>query len=475
MPDTAISWSRVSDFIAGAMGLHFPGERLQDLQRGVAGAAAELGFGDAAACADWMLTASPSPADLHVLAGHLTIGETYFWRDEKLFDRLATTVVPALLRARGHGERRLRLWSAGCCTGEEAYSLAILLHQLIPDLPRWRVSILATDINERFLRKAAAGVYGEWSFRSAPAGFRERWFRRTTDGQYLLAPEVRRLVTFAPSNLVEDAFPALATDTNAMDLILCRNVLMYFTPAQARNVAGKLHRALVGDGWLAVSPSEASRELFPQFAIRNFPGVILFNKDITDSGRLAHATPEPWMPPRSPVAPAPPVVALPTAEPAIVEPAIDTAASTPAVAPAAAPPDGQAPSEPLAQARALANEGRLTEALAACDRCIATDKLDAAGHYLRALVLLELGDPDAATGSLQRTLYLEPNLVAAHFTLGNLARSRGRTAQSNRHFRDALLLLARHQPDDAVAESDGLTAGRFGEIIRTLIAVEQPA
>ena len=468
MLDTAISWSRVSDYIARAMGLHFPGERLQDLKRGLAGAAAEFGFDDAAACADWMLTAPLSPADLHVLAGHLTIGETYFFRDEKLFDALARTVLPGLLRAREGKEQRLRLWSAGCCTGEEAYSLAILLHQLIPDLARWRVSILATDINIRFLRKAAAGAYGEWSFRNAPAGFKERWFQRTADGQYLLVPEVKRLVTFAPSNLVEDAFPALATDTNAMDLILCRNVLMYFTPAQASKVVGKLHRALVGDGWLAVSPSEASRELFPQFAIRNFPGVILFNKAVTDGGRLALDTPVPWMPLQPSVEPA--ALELPTAEPTL-----DTTASTPTLAPPPAPSDSQAPRELLLEARALANEGRLTEALAACDRWIAADKIDAAGHYLRALVLLELGDADAANASLQRTLYLEPNLVAAHFTLGNLARGRGLDAQADRHFRNALHLLARHRSDDPVPESDGLTAGRFGEIIRELIAVEQPS
>jgi chemotaxis protein methyltransferase CheR len=466
MLDTAISWSRVSDYIARAMGLHFPGERLEDLKRGLAGAAAEFGFDDAAACADWMLTASLSPADLHVLAGHLTIGETYFYRDEKLFGALAGTVLPGLLRAREGKERRLRLWSAGCCTGEEAYSLAILLHQLIPDLARWRVSILATDINTRFLRKAAAGVYGEWSFRNAPAGFRERWFQRTVDGQYLLAPEVKRLVTFAPSNLVEDAFPALSTDTNAMDLILCRNVLMYFTPAQARKVVGKLHRALVGDGWLAVSPTEASQALFPQFAIRNFPGAILFAKDATDSGRLVLDTPAPWTPP-PPLEPVPELPAL--------EPVLDTTAPAPTLVPPPAPSDSQAPLALSLQTRALANEGRLTEALAVCNRWIAADKVDAAGHYLRALVLLELGDPDAANGSLQRTLYLNPNLVAAHFTLGNLARGRNQNAQADRHFRNALHLLARLRPDDAVPESDGLTAGRLGEIIREIIAVEQPS
>jgi chemotaxis protein methyltransferase CheR len=468
MLDTATSWSRVSDYIADAMGLHFPGERLQDLRRGLAGAAAELGFDDAAACADWMLTASLSPADLHVLAGHLTIGETYFFRDERLFDTLAGTVLPELLRAREGKERRLRLWSAGCCTGEEAYSLAILLHQSIPDLARWHVSILATDINIRFLRKAAAGVYGEWSFRNAPAGFKERWFQRTADGQYLLAPEVKRLVTFAPSNLVEDAFPALATDTNAMDLILCRNVLMYFTPAQASKVVGKLHRALVGDGWLAVSPTESSQALFPQFAVRNFPGVILFNKAVTAGGRPALDTPAPWMPPLPSVEPAAPELRA-------AEPTLAITAPTPALMPPAAPSDSRAPRELPLLARALANEGRLAEALAVCDRWIAADKVDAAGHYLRALVLLELGDPDTAKGSLQRTLYLEPNLVAAHFTLGNLARGRGRNAQADRHFRNALHLLARHRPDDPIPESDGLTAGRLGEIIRELIAVKQPS
>ena len=468
MPETTIPWFRVSDFIAEAMGLHFPGERLPDLQRGLAGAAVEFGLEDAAACADWMLTAPLTPADLQVLAGHLTIGETYFFRDEKLFDALAGTVLPALLRAREGRVRRLRLWSAGCCTGEEAYSLAILLHQLIPDLARWHVSILATDINLRFLRKAAAGVYGEWSFRSAPAGFRERWFRRTADGQYQIAPEVRRQVTFAPSNLVEDTFPALATDTNAMDLILCRNVLMYFAPAQARKVVGKLHRALVGDGWLAVSPSEASRELFPQFAVHNLPGVILFSKAVTDGGRLVFESPASWLPPRPSVEPAAP-------ESPPTESTSDTPASTPALTPSPAPSCGQAPHELSRQARELANAGRLAEALSVCDRWITVDRLDAAGHYLRALVLLELGDADAAHGSLRRTLYLAPNLVAAHFTSGNLARGRGRRASADRHFRNALHLLALHRPGDPVAESDGLTADRFGELIRGLIAVEQPS
>ena len=145
--DSETQWMRLSEFIAEHMGLHFPRERWADLQRGMAGAAVECGFDDAAACADWLLSAPPTRTQLQVLANHLTVGETYFFRDKRTFDVLASRVLPELIDARRGRERRLRLWSAACCSGEEAYSLAILLHQVLPDLADWHVTILATDIN----------------------------------------------------------------------------------------------------------------------------------------------------------------------------------------------------------------------------------------------------------------------------------------------------------------------------------------
>lgn len=466
MLESPTSWSRVSDFVAGKWGLGFPAEKLPDLRRAIGAAATELGFRDAAACADWMLTMHLSSTDLQVLAAHLTIGETYFFRDAPLFNALAGTVLPTLLRRRGGKVRQLRLWSAGCCTGEEAYSLAILLHQLIPDLSRWHVSILGTDINVRSLHKATAGVYGEWSFRNTPDGFKERWFQRTHDSQYVIIPEVKRLVTFRPANLAEAAVPA--ADTNAMDLILCRNVLMYFTPEQASKVVDKLHGALASDGWLAVSPTESSRARFPQFAIRNLPGTILFPKDAKDGDPLTPVTQAASMP-------EPRVTEPVTADVGPTNPRF--AARAPAETRLARPAtvNGASSRELPQQARALANDGKLAEALEVCDRWIAGDRINTAGHYLRALVLLELGDPDAAATALQRTLYLEPKFVAAHFALGNASRRSGRHAQAKHHFRIALHLLARYHPDEPVPESDGLTAGKFGEIIRELMAVGQPA
>jgi len=487
-------WSQLSEFIAEGMGLHFPPERWDDLRRGMAGAAQEFGFDDAADCADWLLSTPQTKAKLEVLASHLTIGETYFFRDPQTLEALAGNILPGLIRVRRGCEQRLRIWSAACCTGEEPYSLAILLHQALPDLRDWQVTITATDINARFLHKAAVGIYGEWSFRNAPAGLKERYFNRTADGRFAIVPEVRRLVTFEHLNLVEDVYPSLATGTNAMDVIFCRNVLMYFTPPQIRKVIGNLRHALVEGGWLAVSPSEATKALFPRFINVNFPGAILFQKsDAPPHAELIRETSVPVpeffaaataasLPPARPAAalePAPlkeeavvaeaPRTPLAAAELQYREARYAEAADTLLAGSAGRP------SEPAAfslLARALANLGRLADALTWCERWIAADKLNPAGHYLRGCVLVERGDPEQARSSLQRAIYLEPDFVLAHFALGNLARGRDKAGEAKKHFGNALHLLRRCRPDDPLPESDGLTAGRLAEAVVALTTRE---
>lgn len=126
-------------------------------------------------------------------------------------------------------------------------------------------------------------------------------------------------------------------------------------------------------------------------------------------------------------------------------------------------------------ARALANQGRLADALAWCERWVVADKLDAASHYLRAVILHELGDTEPARRALQRALYLEPKLVLAHFALGNLALNAGQRSEAEKHFRNALRLLAARAQGDVLPESDGLTAGRLTEIVTSMINAETSA
>jgi chemotaxis protein methyltransferase CheR len=466
VPDSLLP--RLSEFIAEQTGLHFPPERRPDLQRGLTAAAAELGFANSGSCADWLLSTPLTRPQLHTLASHLTVGETYFFRERKTFDALANHVLPELIRRRRGREQRLRLWSTACSTGEEPYSLAILVQQLLHDWRDWRVTILATDINENSLRKAAAGVYGEWSFRESPPGFKERYFERTPDGRFAVLPEIRNRVSFAHMNLAQDCFPSLATDTNAMDVIFCRNVLIYFTPSHARKLVENLHHALLDEAWLAVSPSECSQALFSRFVAVNFPGSILYRKCNIKEPR----------PSSSASVPAP--VVADVYAPENVDAALADTASTLLASFAqeatqtAPPPSSQTVGDPRTfslQARAMANQGQLADALVWSERWIAADKIDPAARYLHAMILQEVGELEAARRSLHRAVYLRPDFALAHFALGNLNRAEMRSTEANRHYANVLHLLRGCPPDELLPESDGMTAGRLAEIIATLLAL----
>jgi len=457
IPDDQLS--RFSRFVAEATGLHFPPSRWPDLKRAIAATASSLGFEDAAGCAGWLMS-TPRSNQLDVLASHLTVGETYFFRDNRSFEVLTEQILPPLIRERQGSERRLRIWSAACCTGEEAYSIAIALRRALPDYKRWDITLLATDINPVFLRKAESGLYSQWSFRDTPDQLKEQYFRVTADGQFQIRPEIRQMVRFSQLNLAEDLYPSPATNTHAMDIIYCRNVLMYFTASQATNVLRRLYRAQADGGWLIVGPSELSHVASTAYAPANVLGAALFRKNSTEErGTL---TPFPDIPGEGKHA-------------RCDCPGSDAGAAN--IPPLAIAPPRQSierpdPSAFSLLARSLANQGKLLEALECCDRSIAADKLNPASHYLRALILHEQGARDDAVQSLRNALYLDPKFVLAYFTLGNIARDRGQIRDARKHLAVAQQLLSGYQPEDILPESDGMTVERFAEIIRSLMNAE---
>jgi chemotaxis protein methyltransferase CheR len=458
--------SRLSDLLAARIGLHFPEERWGDLERGVNAAAPAFGMPDAESCVHRLLSSPLTHREVEILASQLTVGETYFFREKRGFEVLEQQILPELLRARERTERRLRLWSAACCTGEEPYSIAMLLDRLIPDLENWNVTLLATDINPAFLRKAAEGVYGDWSFRDTPGWVRERYFRRKRAGRYEIDERLRKRVTFYFLNLADDSYPSLTSNTNAMDVIFCRNVLMYFTAERASEVIENLHRSLVDGGWLIVSPTETSTSLFSGFTAVEFPGVVLYRKLAAAAPRrvvAGYPAPVFGAPPENPepaVFPGPVVAEVTGAVPA-------TAAEPGA---ARAPEQDDPRAAPALMARACANQGRLAEAVEWCGQAIAADRLNPACQYLLATIQQEQGQGDAAAQSLTRALYLDPDFALAHFALGNLRLAQGRRREAQRCFDTALALLHAHPHDEPLPESEGLTAGRLTEIITSVRA-----
>jgi chemotaxis protein methyltransferase CheR len=153
----------------------------------------------------------------------LTNQESYFFRDKGQFTLLQERILPELIKA--NCERRaLRLWSAGCSTGEEPYSLAILIDQLLPQREGWDIFILGTDIQGDALEKARRGIYSPWSFRLVEPTLQARYFREQR-AEYRLNERIRDMVTFRQGNLFKDEFPNAAVGLSNIDLIVCRNVL----------------------------------------------------------------------------------------------------------------------------------------------------------------------------------------------------------------------------------------------------------
>lgn len=471
--------SRLSEFVADRMGFYFPRERWPDLERGIRSVTREFQAGDAEACIQRLLSAPVTQSQVEILASHLTVGETYFFRERPSFQALEDGVFPDLIRKRRR-DRRLRIWSAGCCTGEEPYSIAIVLRRLIADLKDWEITLLATDINPDFLKKAAAGVYREWSFRGSSADAKEKYFTKKPDGLFEILPEIKGMITFSYLNLAEDSYPSLLNQSNAMDLIFCRNVLIYFGAERARQVIEKFHRSLLDGGWLVVGSSETSHLLNSPFAPVNLPGATFFKKDIqgAPAGEPAAVSAE-----SGPPVPGPPG-----------EPTLRDLAQASAAAPVSA---GYAEASALYEkgryedatqelllllaqqpgdskwmallARAYANQGKLTEAVGWCEKAVAADKLNPAGHVLHANILQEQGAIPEAMRALQCALYLDRNLVLAHFMLGSLARQRRQFKEAERHFHNARAILRTYPEEEALPEGDGITAGRLSEIIDAML------
>ena len=438
-----------SGFLAERIGLHFPPARHDELRLRMEGAARHFGQPDADACMGWLMAAPLAREQVEALAGQLTVGETYFFREPDIFQAIAQRILPELIRARA-GRRRLRLWSAGCSSGEEAYSLAIALERMGEVLEGWEVTLLATDINPGFLRKGAEACYGEWSFRGVEPELKERYFKRNHEGRHELAARIRDRVNFAYLNLAEDAFPSLLTNTTAIDLILCRNVLMYFAPEVITRIGARLRDALSEDGALFVGAAETLLVRPAGMRSEQFGGVTVFRKS----------------PPSAPDRPVP--VArfwreAPRAPALVLPPRIETPGTRAIPPPVRATPERSADTpQSLAQlARRHANAGDLEAALECSGRALAADKLDPAAHYLHALIEIEIGRTEDAARALRRAIFLDRGFVMAHFALASLCLARGEGPRARQHVANARMLLVDYAPQDPVPEAEGMSAARL--------------
>jgi len=385
--------------------------------------------------------------ELEALTEDLTITETYFFRHGEQLRALAETALPARIAA-GQARRMLRLLSVGCSSGEEAYTLAIVAREVQPD-PAWVVDVLGLDANPAMLRAAATGRYSAWSLRETPDAIRQRWFRPHDDG-YDLDPEIRASVRFRLHNVADDG-PALWRP-GQYDVVFCRNLLMYLTPATYAALVRRMTGALAPGGFLFLGHTDSlgSRPegLEPMHTQRAF----YYRRTAPDVPRPAPPEPRPR---RRILAPPP---GPGRHERAVALLATERFGDALAVVEAGLG-DRPQPRDLLLYGVLLAQVGQLDRAETVCRGLLDADGLNADAHYLLAACLDGNAAVEAAIGHYRLAAYLDATFAMPRLRLGLLAR-RGGDLQDAGPKLDRALSLLRDEREERIV----LFGGGFGRI-----------
>jgi chemotaxis protein methyltransferase CheR len=388
-------------------------------------------------------------AALDDLVGELTVSETYFFREPGQFDFIRREVLADLRQCRG-SSHIFRVWSAGCATGEEAYSLAILFAQ---EAPGSRTHLLATDISRVALARAQQATYNRWSLRGTGAALAKPYLIQSGN-RFTLNESIRRRVRFEYLNLAQDVYPSLTSGAWSMDLILCRNVLIYLDPETVARVAHRLYQSLAPGGWLIAASSDPPlQEQAPFATVMTDAGVFYRRPDAlcrVQGETSALSTP-----------PLPSPLHRTLDVPSDAEWSGMTTRDGATEDGAKELPLPSTPhSSAVEQVRALAVEN-VAEAERACAAALARQPLNAELHYWQAALRMDLGQDEEAVQSLRRVIYLDRSLAVAHFTLGALLWRQGDQAGARGAYRNAFALCSARPADEHVPLADGECAGRL--------------
>ncbi len=483
----------ISEQIERKLGLAFPKNRFSDLKYALNSALPEIGFKtDYATFGDAMVNNRLTQNQSDTLVLYLTIGETYFFREKTSLDVFTHTIIPELIKNRDQLKREIRIWSAGCCTGEEAYTIAILLTETLPDIETWKITIIGTDINRNFLHKARNGRYTQWSFRDTPESLKKKYFTQIGK-EFEVIPEIKKMVSFSYLNLAEEKYPMTENNTFAMDVIFCRNVLMYFSSAQAKKVVMRFKECLSHDGWFITSPVEVSSAYF---SILN--QVIIKEALLYRNGEWSHES-DFQFPPHRPLTkteefkPAnslstlfdqkekktnEPTLPFYKAEPEtkkddllidlkpiyrLIEAARYENALSHLQKLSTLHPDDT--TIKFLMTKVFANMGKHAEARFFCDELISKDKLNSDYYYLLATILFDQGEKEAAEKVINQVLYIDPNHLMAHFLKANISWIFGKKQVATKHYENLLDLIRNMDDSETIADSGGLTVGRLKEMI----------
>ena len=392
-----------------------------------------------------------------LLSTVLTTHETFFMRDASQMALLRNRILPECIAARrASGELVLRFWSCACASGEEPASLAILLRELLPDLAQWRIEIHATDVSDEILSRARLGRYGEWSFRGCEPEFRAAYFDRHGD-QWILQPPIRQMIQYHRLDVLQDVLPDPASGLANLDLILCRNLFIYFEPDAIEAATTKLASCLRVGGVLMTAHGELRQHRPDSLSAEMLPESMIYRKLALPQHPPADASSqEPdWR--SAPLALQASLAQTPRRPHSLRRRVSDV--------PKQCAPAGS--DDALDAAWRLADAGQLEASQSACDQILANDRMNAGAHFLAAVLATEAGQLTQAQAAIRKALYLDPELIAAHVHLERVQLAQAKI-ESARKTREAIRRLVAAKPAAAQIPYMGqTTAGDLAELLAT--------
>lgn len=435
---------KLSKIIAKKMGMSFSNKQLIDLNRVMDLVAKEAGFLDVETYIDFLLSTELTHKDILDLAEKVTVGETYFFREKKALEILEKEILPKIIKQQCYTKKQLKIWSVGCSTGEEPYTLAMILKKVLGNFDNWDITIFASDISLSSLKKAIAGFYSPWSFRAIEVADKKTFFNELNENQFEIISELKKFVKFEYLNLAQAIYPTHFNIANSFDIIFCRNVMIYLTLECQTKIIQHFYKVLKSSGWLIVSSTEARLLNKSQFIAVHFPETILHQKavknlEVSDLDKLEKET---FF-----------ELDIEKSDQVGLEEEINE----------------KSDQTYFKLAQKQADQGFLGQAQEYCEKAIIINKLEPDYHYLLATILIEKGDDSLAIESLKKVLYLEPDFMLAYFHLAKLAYKQPSLTQANKYLNKLLLLMGKCSPNDLIPNTLDLTVGRLTEIVKEMI------
>lgn len=375
----------------------------------------------------------------------LITGETYFFRDQGQFALLKNWILPELIKNK-KTDKTLRIWSAGCSTGEEAYSLAILVDGLA--LEGWDTLILGTDINDEALNKARKGNYGEWSFRQVGEDIREQYFRKKKN-EWTLDERIRGMVSLEVMNLITDTYPDYGKNLHDMDLILCRNVFIYFKPEIVSKTVEKMTGTLSNGGYLMTGHAEIRAREFPHLKARVFPESVVYQKSAGLERREASF--------------------VKLEAPQEMRDTFHEIRKTGHVSQDKISSQSAIEKSEFELAREYADSGRYDDAARSLGKAIKADPFRPGSYFLLAQIAREMGNSEEEKEMLKKVIYLDPSYTAGFLELAVIYDEEGDFPRASKMRTTALELLKRLRPEVSVEPYEGMTAGELVKHVEKIV------